>query len=71
MKPSTDYGSSSNYGAGGASSYGDYGASSKPTDYGSSSNYGNYGASDYGTTTPAAEEKKSTHLYEGHCLSFL
>ena len=23
-----------------------------------------YGASDYGTTTPAAEEKKSTHLYD-------
>ena len=64
VKPSTDYGASSNYGAGGASSYGDYGASSKPTDYGSSSNYGNYGASDYGTTTPAAEEKKSTHLYD-------
>jgi len=68
-KPSTDYGaSSSNYGAAGASSYGaaDYGSSSKPTDYGTS-NYGaasSYGATDYGTTTPAAEEKKSTHLYD-------
>ena len=61
--PSTsyDYGSSSNYEAP-KSSYGDYGASSKPTDYGTS-NYGNYGT-DYGTTTPAAEEKKSTHLYD-------
>ena len=52
-----DYGASSNYGAAGASSYG-------AGDYGASSGYGNYGTSDYGTTTPAAEEKKSTHLYD-------
>jgi hypothetical protein len=60
----TDYGASSDYGA--KPSYGgsDYGA--KPsTDYGASSNYGaSKGYGDYGTTTPAAEEKKSTHLYD-------
>ena len=60
----TDYGASSDYGA--KPSYGasDYGA--KPaTDYGSASNYGaSKGYGDYGTTTPAAEEKKSTHLYD-------
>ena len=65
VKPSTDYGSSSNYGAGGASSYGDYDYVLEALDgLRRVQQLRHYGASDYGTTTPAAEEKKSTHLYD-------